>query len=182
MIDAPVALRTTTSEALSSPSTEHQLGTVESFAVRVFASVSVFVALATAVTVLSGGASKKLDTGLWVVAFAVALPLGTFSASARAVGSPRSAAGHPLGSRARHLVVHGGARAAPGVRHGHRAVHRATDKGGPGIGAAGSRGLRANRARCSTSRHLRPVIGAAGVGAHRGRRLRDGDHDRYCSS
>ncbi len=78
MTDAPTALRATSSEVPPPVATESRLKPVEKVAVYVLSSAATFVALACAVLVLSGGPSKKLDTGLWVLAFAVALPLGTF--------------------------------------------------------------------------------------------------------
>lgn len=53
-----------------------RLQPVESAAVHALCSAAVFVAMASAVLVLNGGPSKKLDTGLWVMAFAIALPVG----------------------------------------------------------------------------------------------------------
>jgi hypothetical protein len=76
--DAPPVLRATSSEVPPPVSTESRLRPVENVAVHVLSSAAAFVALACAVLVLSGGPSKKLDTGLWVMAFAIALPLGTF--------------------------------------------------------------------------------------------------------
>jgi hypothetical protein len=57
---------------------ESRLRPVEKVAVYVLSSAASVVALGCAVLVLSGGPSNKLDTGLWVTAFAIALPLGTF--------------------------------------------------------------------------------------------------------
>jgi hypothetical protein len=76
--DASSALRATSLEVPSPVSTEGRLRPVENVAVHVLSSAAAFVALACAVVVLSGGPSTKLDTGLWVVAFTMALPLGTF--------------------------------------------------------------------------------------------------------
>jgi hypothetical protein len=76
--DAPPALRATSSGAPPPTATESRLPPVEKVAVHVLSSAAVFVALACMVLVLNGGPSKKLDTGLWVMAFAIALPLGTF--------------------------------------------------------------------------------------------------------
>jgi len=78
MTDAPAALRATSYEVPPVVSTENRLGPVEKVAVYALSCVATVVALACALLVLGGGPSKKLDDGLWVVAFAVALPLGTF--------------------------------------------------------------------------------------------------------
>jgi hypothetical protein len=76
--DAPPALRATISEAPPPVATESRLGPVEKVAIHALSSAAAFIALACAVLVLCGGPSKGLDTGLWVMAFAIALPLGTF--------------------------------------------------------------------------------------------------------
>jgi hypothetical protein len=76
--DAPPALLATRSPVLTPVGTESRLRPAENVAVYILASSAVFVALACAVLVRSGGPSKKLDTGLWVLAFAIALPLGAF--------------------------------------------------------------------------------------------------------
>jgi hypothetical protein len=78
MTDAPSVLPATSSEVPPPVATENQLEPLEKVAVYVLSCVATFVALACAVLVLSGGPSKNLDTGLWVLAFAIALPLGTF--------------------------------------------------------------------------------------------------------
>lgn len=59
-------------------SPERRLKPVEIVAVQSLSSATTFVALASIVVVLNGGPSKKLDTLLWVIAFAFALPIGTF--------------------------------------------------------------------------------------------------------
>jgi hypothetical protein len=76
--DAPPALRATSSAVPPPVSTENRLRPAENVAVHVLSSVAAFVALACAVLVPNGGPSKKLDLPLWVLAFAIALPLGTF--------------------------------------------------------------------------------------------------------
>jgi hypothetical protein len=81
MTDAPMALRATSSEVPSPVATESRLKPAEKVAVYVLSSAAAYVALACAVLVLRGGPSKQLDTGLWVLAFATALPLGTFLAA-----------------------------------------------------------------------------------------------------
>jgi hypothetical protein len=70
------ALRSTNSEVPPPVAIESRLRPVEKVAVHVLSSTAAFVALACAVLVFSDGPSKKLE--LWVLAFAVALPLGTF--------------------------------------------------------------------------------------------------------
>ncbi|MDT5225097.1 MAG: hypothetical protein QOG19_2504, partial [Mycobacterium sp.] len=81
MTDAPPVLRAMSSEAPPSTATESRLRPVEKVALYVLSSAAAFVALASAVLVLDGGPSKKLDTGLWVLALAIALPLGSFLAA-----------------------------------------------------------------------------------------------------
>jgi hypothetical protein len=75
--DAPSTLRATSPKVLPPVATESRLQPVEKVAVYVLSSAATFVALACAVLVLSGGPSKELETGLWALAFAIALPLGT---------------------------------------------------------------------------------------------------------
>jgi hypothetical protein len=75
--DAPSALRATSSE-VPPPVTESRLRPVENVAVHVLSSAATFVALACVVVVLSGGPSRELHLGLWLMALAIALPLGTF--------------------------------------------------------------------------------------------------------
>ena len=58
--------------------TESRLRPVENVAVHVLSSAAAFVALACVVVLLSGGPSRELHEGLWVMALAVALPLGMF--------------------------------------------------------------------------------------------------------
>jgi hypothetical protein len=76
--DAPSALRATSSEVPTPVSTKSRLRPVENVAVHVLSSAATFVALACVVVVLSGGPSRELHLGLWVMALAIALPLGTF--------------------------------------------------------------------------------------------------------
>jgi hypothetical protein len=76
--DISPALRTTGLEAPPDVAAAIRLGPAEKIAVYVLSSAATFIALACAVLVLNGGPSKKLDTGLWVIAFTIALPLGTF--------------------------------------------------------------------------------------------------------
>jgi hypothetical protein len=60
------------------PGTESRLRPAESVAVRILSSAVVFVALACVVVGLSGGPSRVLHLGLWVMALAIVLPVGTF--------------------------------------------------------------------------------------------------------
>jgi hypothetical protein len=76
--DTPPALCATSSEVPPLGGTESRLRPVDKVAVYVLCSAATVVALGCAMLVLSGGPSKKLDTGLWVMAFVIALPLGTF--------------------------------------------------------------------------------------------------------
>jgi hypothetical protein len=55
-----------------------RLQPAESFAVQILSSAAVFVALACVVVMLSGGASRGLHLGLWLLALAIALPVGVF--------------------------------------------------------------------------------------------------------
>lgn len=77
-IDAPSAAGAANPESRRGVDGESRLRPVEDVAVYILSSSATFVAVACAVVLLSGGPSKKLDTALWVLAFAVALPLGTY--------------------------------------------------------------------------------------------------------
>jgi hypothetical protein len=76
--DAPSTLRATNPKVPPPVATASRLKPVDKVAVHVLSSAATFVALACAVLVLSGGPSKELDRTLWVLAFAIALPLGAF--------------------------------------------------------------------------------------------------------
>jgi hypothetical protein len=76
--EAPSALRATSPEVPPPVGTESRLRPVENVAVHVLSSAAAFVALACVVVLLSGGPSRELHEGLWVMALAVALPLGMF--------------------------------------------------------------------------------------------------------
>ena len=76
--EAASAPQATSSDVPPPIGAENRLGPVEKVAVHVLSSAAVFVVLASALLVFNGGPDKKLDTGLWVVAFGIALPLGTF--------------------------------------------------------------------------------------------------------
>jgi hypothetical protein len=76
--DAPTAVRVTSSEGAPAVGTESRLRPAENVAICALSSAAAFVALACMVVVLSGDSSRELHLGLWVLALAIALPLGTF--------------------------------------------------------------------------------------------------------
>ncbi len=75
MTDVHPAPRATSSELTPSEGTDSRLRPVENVAVDVLCSAAAVVALECAVLMFGAGESKRLE--LWVLGFAVALPLGT---------------------------------------------------------------------------------------------------------
>jgi len=99
--EAPSALRATSPEVPPPVGTESRLRPVENVAVHVLSSAAAFVALACVVVLLSGGPSRELHEGLWVMALAVALPLGMFLGAGqdrRLAAIPQPTVSPPYGS------------------------------------------------------------------------------------